>query len=80
MNLSIKDAIAPQRITIMDDYAVVSNEYVRTIVVSGYPSHIASGWLSEFVTYQDRVDVSTHIKAMDREYAITILNSEVAKL
>ena len=80
MNLSIKDAIAPQRITIMDDYAVVSNEYVRTIVVSGYPSQIVNGWLSEFVTYQDRVDVSTHIKAMDREYAITILNSEVAKL
>lgn len=80
MNFSVKDAIAPKRITIMDDYAVVSNEYVRTIIVSGYPSHIVNGWLSDFVTYQDRVDISTHIKAMDREFSITILNSEVAKL
>jgi len=80
MNFQMKSILAPNRITVMPDHAVVSNEYVRTIVVSGYKNELRIGWLSPLVTYQDRVDVSLHIRPMERDTAITLLNSEVAKI
>jgi type IV secretory pathway VirB4 component len=80
MGFGMKEMLAPARITIMPDNAVISGEYVRTIVVSGYPSQLPVGWLGDLVTYQDRVDVSMHIRPLEREYAITFLNSEVSKI
>lgn len=80
MSFGAKEVLAPARITIMPDYAVVSNEYVRTIVASGYPSQLPVGWLGRLVTYQDRIDVSMHVHPMEREYAIALLNSEVSKI
>ena len=80
MGFGMNEMLAPARITIMPDNAVISGEYVRTIVVSGYPSQLPVGWLGDLVTYQDRVDVSLHIRPLEREYAITYLNSEVSKI
>jgi type IV secretory pathway VirB4 component len=58
----------------------VGDEYVSTLVVTGYPAEVGAGWLEPILAYPGRVDVALHIEPVPPQVAAQRLRKQRGRL
>jgi len=61
--LPLPDLIAPSAVVEQPEYLIVEGEYLRNVVVTGYPREVMTGWLAPLLSHDDLLDISFHIHA-----------------
>ena len=61
--LPLPDLIAPSAVVEQPGYLMVEGDYLRSIVVAGYPREVTTGWLAPLLSHDDLLDISFHIHA-----------------
>lgn len=77
---SVRDAIAPERVSLYPDHIVVGQEYVRVFEVNDFPSRLPYGFLTSLLTAPFRVDVVLHLRPVSHELAQKLLKNEISRL
>lgn len=73
-------AFTPDALSVGTRHLEVSNEWVASFGVTGYPQEVYPGWLAPLLTYPARLDVSVHIQPVDPATAASGLKKQRAKL
>ena len=77
---SVEQLLAPQGVEISSEYEMkIDDYYVRTSVISGYPSTVTTGWMNPLYSYDGNIDVVTKIQPCDERSAIDILTSKITQ-
>lgn len=62
------------------DHLVVDGQYIRTLLVSGYPFTAHSGWLDTLIHFDHDADISYHIHEVSAVHALPKLNRKITEL
>lgn len=75
-----KDFIAPSGFDrSAEDHLTVSNKYVRSFVVNGYPSLVQVGWLDDLFNFNGNMDTSLFIVPADERGALDELTNKITQ-
>src|SRR5579875_2382485 len=61
----LPDVLAPSALLERPSYLQVEDDYVRSLVVVGYPREVTMGFLTPLLTYDAPLDISIHIHMQD---------------
>jgi len=61
-------------------YIQISDRFVRTLFISGYPYVANVGWLNMLINFNQDLDVSYHIEQVDPLMALPKLNRKITEL
>lgn len=77
---SVKDLIAPPSFDLSDEeYIKVGNKYVRSFVMSGYPSNVSVTWLDHLYNYDGDMDTAVYIEPADERGALDELTNKITQ-
>lgn len=77
---TVKDLIAPSGIDRSnDDFIKVSNKYVRSYMINGYPPSTYVGWLNDLVHYDGDMDTAIYIEPTDKRNAIDEISQKITQ-
>src|SRR3984893_5097610 len=77
----LADLIAPAGAEVRRDHVQLDAEYVRVLVVTGYPRTVAAGWLAPLVEELDLpLELSMHIRPLASGDMVRALGLQIAKL
>jgi len=62
------------------DYLVIDGQYLRTLLISGYPFVAQSGWLDSLIHFNHSADISYHIHEVDALQALPKLHRKITEL
>lgn len=75
-----KDFIAPASIDRSnEDHLVVSDKYIRSFVVNGFPSLVSVGWLDDLFNFSGDMDTSLFIVPADERGALDELTNKITQ-
>jgi len=78
---TLADLIAPAGVEVRRDHLQLDAQYVRALVVTGYPRTVAAGWLAPLVDELDLpLEVSLHIRPLASGEMVRTLGLQIAKL
>jgi conjugal transfer ATP-binding protein TraC len=78
---TLADLIAPAGAEVRRDHVQLDAEYVRVLVVTGYPRTVAAGWLAPLVEELDLpLELSMHIRPLASGDMVRALGLQIAKL
>ena len=78
---TLADLIAPAGAEVRRDHLQLDAEYVRVLVVIGYPRTVAAGWLAPLVEELDLpLELSMHIRPLASGDMVRALGLQIAKL
>jgi type IV secretory pathway VirB4 component len=61
-------------------YLHLSDTYVRTLFISGYPYVASTGWLNNLINFNHNIDISYHIEQVDPLLALPKLTRKITEL
>ena len=78
---TLADLIAPAGVEVHRDHLQLDAQYVRALVVTGYPRTVAAGWLAPLVDELDLpLEVSLHIRPLASGDMVRRLGLQIARL
>lgn len=78
---SLKDLFAPTSFDRTDEtFIQVGSKYVRSFVLTGYPSMISVGWLDNLFSYDGDMDTAIYIEPADERVALDDLTNKITQL
>jgi hypothetical protein len=73
-------AFTPDALSVGARHLEVSNEWVSSFAITGFPREVHPGWLAPLLTYPGRLDVALHVEPIDPATAAARLKKQLAKL
>ena len=61
-------------------YLKISDRYIRTLFISGYPYVASMGWLNMLINFNHNCDISYHIEHVDPLLALPKLNRKITEM
>ncbi len=61
------------------DYLCIDGQYIRTLLISGYPFNVQSGWLDSLIHFNHNADISYHIYEVGPLEALPKLNRKITE-
>src|SRR6266540_4047365 len=78
---TLADLIAPAGAEFRRDHVQLDAQYLRVLVVTGYPRTVAAGWLAPLVEELDLpLELSLHIRPLEPGDMVRALGLQIAKL
>jgi len=77
---SLADLIAPAAFEVARDHVRLEYQYVRALMVTGYPRTVAPGWLSPLIDFEAPLDISIHIRPLDTGQMVKTLSHKLVQL
>ena len=78
---TLADLIAPAGAEIRRDHLQLDAQYLRALVVTGYPRTVAAGWLAPLVEELDLpLELSLHVRPLTSGDMVRALGLQIAKL
>src|SRR6266516_8068837 len=78
---TLADLIAPAGAEVRRDHLQLDAQYLRVIVVTGYPRTVAAGWLAPLVEEIDLpLELSLHVRPLSSGDMVRALGLQIAKL
>src|SRR5258707_4228401 len=78
---TLADLIAPAGAEIRRDHLQLDAQYLRVIVVTGYPRTVAAGWLAQLLEELDLpLELSLHVRPLSSGDMVRALGLQIAKL
>ena len=72
------DIFLPSAIDVTNkEYLYVDGTYINSLVITGYPNKVKANWLSSIINFGEGVDLSIHIKKLDKSKVITDLTYNI---
>lgn len=78
--VSIQDVIAPPAIEVDFSFLKISNTYLRTLFVSGYPRYVAANWLSPLINFDHSLEISMFIYPIEGKSILDDLKRKIAEM
>jgi type IV secretory pathway VirB4 component len=76
---SLADLVAPGAFDVTRDHARLDYQYVRTLVVTGYPRTVGPGWLSPLIDFEEPLELSLHIHPLESGQMVTTLTHKLVQ-
>lgn len=77
---NLKELIAPTFIDRSDPtFMRVGDKFVKSFTINGYPNLVQIGWLNDFYTSGEDIDVSLYITPADTREALNELNKKITE-
>ena len=78
---SLADLVAPAGAEIRRDHIQLDAQFVRVLVVTGYPRTVSAGWLAPLVEELDLpLELSLHVRPLQSADMVRTLGLQIAKL
>jgi len=77
---SLADLVAPGAVEVTRDHLRLDEQYVRTLVVTGYPRSVGPGWLSPLIDFEEPIEISMHIEPLQSGAMVTTLTHKMVQL
>ena len=78
--VSLLDFISPSSIEFFSHYFRLGTQLVRSSYVFAYPREVSTGWLGEFVSLPEVMDISLHIYPVDTEVILKNLRKKSSQI
>src|SRR6185312_15207687 len=62
---SLADLIAPGAMEVARGHVRLEHQYVRVLVVTGYPRTVGPGWLDPLLTFAEPLELSLHLNRLE---------------
>ena len=69
----IADLVAPAAVEVGRSHLRLDSQYVRTLVVVGYPRTVSPGWLSPLIDFEAPLEISLHVYPLESAAMIRAL-------
>jgi conjugal transfer ATP-binding protein TraC len=77
---SVADLIAPAAVEIRRDHLRLDRQFVRTLVVTGYPRTVSPGWLSPLIDFEEPIEISLHLYPLETAHMVSTLSHKMVQL
>ena len=77
---SIVDLVAPASVEVSRDHLRLDSQFVRTLVVTGYPRTVGPGWLSPLIDFEQPLEISLHVYPLETPQMVSTLSLENANM
>jgi len=77
---SLADLVAPGAVEVTRDHLRLDEQYVRTLVVTGYPRSVGPDWLSPLIDFEEPIEISMHIEPLHSSSMVTTLTHKMVQL
>jgi len=77
---SVADLIAPAAVEIRRDHLRLDRQFVRTLVVTGYPRTVSPSWLSPLIDFEEPIEVSLHLYPLETTHMVSTLSHKMVQL
>lgn len=77
---SIADLVAPAAVEVARSHLRLDSQYVRTLVVVGYPRTVSPGWLSPLIDFEAPLEISLHVYPLESAAMIRALSHKLVQL
>lgn len=77
---SIADLVAPAAIEVGRHALRLDQQYCRTLVVTGYPRTVGSGWLSPLIDFAEPIEISLHLFPLETGPMVGALTHKMVQL
>ncbi len=77
---TVADLIAPSSVEVARDHLRLDNQYVRTLVVTGYPRSVRPGWLSPLLDTDLPMELSVHLRSLETSQMLSALSHKLVQL
>lgn len=77
---SVADLVAPAVVEVGRDHVRLEHQYVRALVVTGYPRSVGPGWLTPLVDFESPHEVSLHVYPLASADIVRSLTHKMVQL
>jgi conjugal transfer ATP-binding protein TraC len=77
---TVADLIAPSAIEVGRDHLRLDDQYVRTLVVTGYPRSVRPGWLNPLLDTDLPMELSVHLRPLETSQMLSALSHKLVQL
>ena len=77
---SLADLVAPAAVEVARDHVRLEYQYVRGLVVVGYPRTVVPGWLIPLLEFEHPIEVSFHIHPLETASIVKLLGHKLVQL
>ncbi len=77
---SLADLVAPAAVELARTHVRLDSQYVRTLVVVGYPRTVSPGWLSPLIDFEEPLEISLHAYPLETGQMVTALSHKMVQL
>lgn len=80
MDNNIQDIIAPPAIEVDFSHLKISDRYLRTVFVVGYPRYVSANWLSPLINFNHSLDIAMYIYPSDSKGTLDTLRRRITEM
>ena len=77
---SVADLIAPSAVEVARDHLRLDTQFVRTLVVTGYPRTVSPGWLAPLIDFEEPIELSLHLHPLQTAQMVSTLSHKLVQL
>ena len=77
---TVADLVAPSAVEVARDHLRLDNQYVRTLVVTGYPRSVRPGWLNQLLNTDLPMELSVHLHPLETSQMLSALSHKLVQL
>jgi type IV secretory pathway VirB4 component len=77
---TVADLIAPSAVEVARDHLHLDSQYVRTLVVTGYPRSVRPGWLNPLLDTDLPMELSVHLSPLETSQMLSALSHKLVQL
>jgi conjugal transfer ATP-binding protein TraC len=77
---SVADLVAPAAVEVARDHVRLEYQYVRGLVVVGYPRTVVPGWLTPLLEFEHPIEVSFHVHPLETASIVRLLGHKLVQL
>jgi conjugal transfer ATP-binding protein TraC len=77
---SVADLIAPAAVEVARDHLRLDSQFVRTLVVTGYPRTVSPGWLAPLIDFEEPIELSLHLYPLETTQMVSTLSHKLVQL
>jgi type IV secretory pathway VirB4 component len=78
--VNTKDLIAPEALEIDFNFIKISDKYIRTLFIAGYPRFVSANWLSPLINFDHSLDLSMFIYPMEGKAVMDDLRRKITEM
>ncbi|MCL5107366.1 MAG: ATP-binding protein [Chloroflexi bacterium] len=77
---SLADLVAPAAVEVARDHLRLDHQFVRTLVVTGYPRSVSPGWLEPLIDFEAPLEISAHMYPLPSHDIVRALTHKMVQL
>jgi hypothetical protein len=77
---SVADLVAPGAVEVARDHLRLDRQYVRTLVVTGFPRTVDPGWLAPLIDFEEPLELGLHLEPLDSGRTVAALTRQLVRL